>query len=83
MNVAERIKAIIKNNGKTISAMAVEMGIKQQQLSRTINNPRITLADLEKIADVLGCDVSDFFADEEGQKFVCPHCGRPLKINVE
>lgn len=84
MILAEKIKAVAKQHGKTISGMAAEMGVAQQHLSRTINNPRITLQDLEKIASLIGCNVNDFFA-EEGQPpiVVCPHCGKPIKINIE
>lgn len=84
MILAEKIKAVAKQHGKTISGMAAEMGIAQTHLSRTINNPRITLADLEKISLLIGCSVNDFFADEEERpQIVCPYCGRPIKINVE
>lgn len=81
-SLAEKIKSIANEHGKTISGMAGEMGVAQSHLSRTINNPRITLQDLEKIANVIGCNVSDFFSREENT-LICPHCGKPIKINVE
>jgi len=82
MILAEKIKAVAKQHGKTISGMAAEMGVAQQHLSRTINNPRITLQDLEKIASLIGCSLNDFFADAQPQ-IICPHCGKPIKINIE
>lgn len=57
------IKATIKAHHMTINEVAVKMGINRVSLSQTIsNNP--TYSTLSKIADVLGCDVMDFFKDE-------------------
>lgn len=79
-NIANRIKEKAKENGKTITSIAAELGVMQQALSRTINNPRITLEDLEKIAGAIGCSVSDFL--EDGQNtIVCPHCGKKIVFN--
>ena len=83
MVISERIKAIAKKHGKTVSSMAQEMGVAQQHLSRTINNPRITLQDMEKIAQHIGCDVADFFVQDDAPPFICPHCGKPIKITLE
>lgn len=47
----------------TINEVAEKMGINRVTLSQTIsNNP--TYSTLKKIADVVGCDVMDFFKDE-------------------
>ncbi len=79
------VKSIIKEKGFTIEQVAKEMGITRftftQNLSR---NP--TLKTLRRIADVLGCNIGDFFKDElESTKptFLCPHCGKPINIKVE
>lgn len=54
------IKAIIKMRGLTIGAVAKRMGISRVALSNHINgNPSISV--LERIAEAIGCDVSDFF----------------------
>lgn len=79
------VRTIIKEKGFTIEQVAKEMGITRftftQNLSR---NP--TMKTLQRIADVLGCKVGDFFKDEiEPTKpiFTCPHCGKPINIKVE
>jgi len=82
MKLAENIKRVAAEHGKTISSIAVEMGVAQSHVSRTINNTRITLQDLERISQAIGCEVQDFFVTDSA-KYVCPHCGRPLKINIE
>lgn len=79
------VKTIIKEKGFTIEQVAKEMGITRftftQNLSR---NP--TMRTLQRIADVLGCKVGDFFKDEiETSKptFVCPHCGKPITLHID
>ena len=79
MNIAERIKKIANTYGMGVGDIAKAMGVKQPQLSRTINNERINLKDLESIASVIGCSVSDFFCET----VICPHCGKPIKIKIE
>lgn len=85
MNLASNIKAVANKYGKTISSIAEEMGVAQSHLSRTINNERISLKDMESIAEKIGCQVSDFF--EVGQPssptLVCPKCGEVLRLKVE
>jgi hypothetical protein len=48
-------------------------------LSQSINkNP--TVETLQKIANVIGCSVGDFFADELQNTIVCPNCGAKLEL---
>ena len=65
------------------------------QAERLHNGTRVTLAQnlsrnptvgtLQKIADVIGCKVGDFFIDdmdikEDENTIICPHCGKKIKI---
>ena len=63
MNLANNIKSVARDHGMTITQLAEQMGVLQPQLSRTINSPRISLEDLCRLADAIGCSVQDFFAD--------------------
>lgn len=86
MNLANNIKSVARAHGVTITQLANELGVLQPQMSRTINNPRITAEDLQKIATVIGCSVGDFFRDEATSQhpvIVCPHCGKEMIIRVE
>lgn len=85
MNLANGIKTVARAHGITITQLANELGVLQPQMSRTINNPRITVEDLQKIATVIGCSVGDFFRDESAlqSKIICPHCGKPITIKTE
>ena len=57
------IKTLIKEHGLTINQVAEKLGINRVSLTNTINN-NPTYTTLRKIADVVGCDVMDFFRDE-------------------
>ena len=87
------IKKVIKDRGWTIERVAAEMptkkngveskGINRVTLMQTLsNNP--TIGTLQRIADIIGCKVGDFFADEYPvSRLVCPHCGKPLHIEIK
>ncbi len=79
------VKTIIKEKGWTIERVAAEMGITRVTLSQNLSrNP--TVNTLQRIADVIGCKVGDFFRDEievASSNNYCPHCGRPIIIKTE
>jgi transcriptional regulator with XRE-family HTH domain len=64
------VKSIVKEKGFTIEQVAKEMGITRFTFTQNLNrNP--TMRTLQRIADVLGCKVGDFFKDEiEPSEFV-------------
>lgn len=62
---ALKIKQLAKARGYTMVQIAKELGINPVSLSTAVNgNP--TVATLEKIANVLGVDVADFFEKDYG-----------------
>lgn len=79
------VKSIIKEKGFTIEQVAKEMGITRFTFTQNLGrNP--TMKTLQRIADVLGCKVGDFFKDEiEPTKptLTCPHCGKPINVKLE
>ncbi len=82
------IKTVIKARGYTIERIANEWESKNGKpitkgaLSQSINkNP--TVETLQRIANVIGCNVGDFFADELDNTIICPNCGTKLKITKE
>lgn len=73
------VKKVIKEKGFTIEQVANSMGITRVTLSQTLSrNP--TVDTLQRIANVVGCKVGDFFADELGNAITCPKCGTKFKI---
>ena len=79
------IKSVIKPHGYTIERIANEWeskngkSITRGALSQSINN-NPTIDTLQKIANVIGCKVGDFFADELDNAIRCPNCGAKLEL---
>ena len=79
------IKDVLKKYGITQIALAERLGINRVSLNATLNNPNIKLSTLDKIADAIGCDVTEFFSPAdtaEHNTITCPHCGAKLVINL-
>lgn len=58
------IKRVIKDKGYTIQDVADIIGVNRVTLTNTISgNP--TYKKIKQIADAIGCQVTDFFADED------------------
>ena len=77
------IKKVIKERGYTIEDVAKKMGISRVTLSQNMSrNP--TVGTLDRIANAINCNVSEFFADEKdvSNTIVCPHCGNPIKVTI-
>jgi regulatory protein len=79
-----RIKEVIKERGTTITELADKMGINRVNLSNMVNgNP--TVETLNKIADAIGCQVTELFEQpkKDNLSITCPHCGKDIEIKVE
>lgn len=77
------IRSIIKQKGYTIEQVADMMGISRVTLMQNISrNP--TISTLRRVADALGCKVSDFFQDELSEEdknsITCPKCGAKFTL---
>ena len=81
------VKTVIKQKGFTMEAVAKKMGITRVTLAQNLSrNP--TVGTLQKIADVIGCKVGDFFIDdmdikEDENTIICPHCRKKIKIDIK
>lgn len=58
------IKGKIKEKGFTMVAVAEQLGITRETLYANISG-NTTYRTMRKVAEVIGCKVSDFFEDEE------------------
>jgi len=76
------VKSIIKQKGFTMEQVAENLEITRVTLAQNLSrNP--TVNTLQKIADVIGCKVGDFFADEleeDKNTITCPKCGTKFKM---
>ena len=80
------IKETLKQRGLKQNDLAERLGINRVSLSRLLSDKNdMRLSTIKKIADAIGCDVSEFFAPEETEEhnvITCPHCGAKLVINL-
>ena len=80
------IKDILKQRGLTQNELAERLGINRVSLSRLLSDKNdMRISTIQKIADAIGCDVTEFFtpvATEEHNAITCPHCGEKLVINL-
>nr|DAQ14350.1 MAG TPA: Helix-turn-helix XRE-family like protein [Caudoviricetes sp.]DAY16054.1 MAG TPA: Helix-turn-helix XRE-family like protein [Caudoviricetes sp.] len=78
------IKKVIKERGYTIEDVAKKMGISRVTLSQNMSrNP--TVGTLERIANAINCNVSEFFTDEKDatNTIICPHCGEKIVLEAK
>lgn len=71
-----RIREVIKEKGMTTQEVADQMQISLSALNQSISgNPSIKV--LRRIAEVVGCQLGEFFSDEMEDKNTirCPKCG--------
>ncbi len=81
-----RIKEIMKERKMTTTSLAESMGKAPQYISNIINGGKgVSVNSLEEIAKHLGVPISSLFADSKSSNatFVCPHCGKELKIEIK
>ena len=80
------IKETLKQRGLKQNDLADRLGINRVSLSRLLSDKNdMRISTIKKIADAIGCDVTEFFtpADtEEHNDITCPHCGAKLVINL-
>lgn len=87
-----RIKDILNERNISLKEFAAELGISYTALYLQINRP--SYSTLEKWAAVLSIPMWQLFASPEevavstpqetgqGVRLVCPHCGKPLRIDL-
>lgn len=78
------IKKTIKDYGLEVREVAKRMEISPTGLSQHINgNPSVEV--LQRIADAIGCDVSELFERPKSDtaSLTCPHCGKSIEIGVK
>ena len=63
----------------TQKELAEKLGVSEVTLSRAANGST-SLPLLEKIAGVLGVEVSELFAAPKEGVIHCPHCGKLIKV---
>ena len=80
------IKEVLKQRGLKQNDLAERLKINRVSLSRLLSDKNdMRISTIKKIADAIGCDVTEFFAPAdtaEHNVITCPHCGEKLVINL-
>ena len=80
------IKETLKQRGLKQNDLADRLGINRVSLSRLLSDKNdMRISTIKKIADAIGCDVTDFFAPADTadhNTITCPNCGEKLVINL-
>lgn len=70
LTLKEKIKLIIKRKKLTMIGLSEAMGFSRQNLSQRLWRNSWTSRELERIADILGCDLEITFIDRQtGERF--------------
>ena len=86
--MALNIKKTIAKYGLTSKEVAARLNITEVAMSQHVNGkPSVSV--LERIAQAIGCDIVelfdplDLYVNESECGTVCPHCGKPIKMEVK
>lgn len=82
MDIRDNIKSQAKLHNITLDEVAKKLGINPVTLYRNIAG-NWTKKTLENIAGAIGCEVSDFFSNEDGVSITCPHCGKTIRLKID
>ena len=84
-----RLKEILEEKGLTSSAFSEMVGVHKVSISYIINGKQMpSVETLERFATALGVRFTELFVLEEESTpqpptFICPHCGKPLDVEVQ
>lgn len=74
----DQIKAVAKAHNISLKEIASKMQISEQALQYSLNR-NMTISTFERIADAIGISPAEFYG---GVSCNCPHCGKPININI-
>lgn len=83
-----RLKDLMKEKGMTSVRIAELVGMHKTNVSNIINGKQMpSVETLERFANALGVRFTELFVLEEESTpqtptFICPHCGKPLNIDI-
>lgn len=64
-DAARAIKSALAMRGETLTSYAAKQGLNRSSFSRSVNRSDISLSDLLRIADALGCQLKIEFSPRE------------------
>lgn len=89
MEARIRLKEIMKEQGISSAALAEMIDVSKVTISNLINNKTMpSIETLDKIAQKLNIPMWQLFVSkkeisERGNVSLCPHCGKPIEIDLK
>lgn len=81
------IKKTCKSHGVSLVSLAERLGVSRQTVHYYCEQgDRNPVSQLQRIADAIGCSVSDFFEEDTRSAprptntITCPYCGKLIKV---
>lgn len=68
METSKKIKVLMARNETTGTQLAEKLGMTQSNFSKKLSKGKFSVADLERIAEILGAKYEGFFILEDGRK---------------
>ena len=82
VDMENRIKEVIKEQGYTMKSFAEKLGMTRENLFRIVKDP--SSPTLEKLSEALNVPVWQLFASpDDVQVTRCPHCGKEIKVKLD
>lgn len=75
-----RVKEICKEKNMTLADLAEKMEISASALSQNLKKPSFDT--LVKLANALNVEVAELFTSSK-PTITCPHCGKPIHIEIK
>lgn len=91
VTIGQRIKEIMRVQGITAKSLSEKIDKSPQYVSNVLNgNQGATFEVLELFSNALGVELWQFFASREevlggsdSPSIKCPHCGKPLSVEIK
>lgn len=68
ISIRHKVLLACEKSGITLTRLAQEMGMSQSSLSKRLKVGKLTQEELEKIAELLGCEYHSYFEFSDGYK---------------
>lgn len=69
------IKTVLQRYGITYAELGRRMDIARSNVHKMANSDNITVKQLERVAEAIGCSIHDFFPGENTREAICSRCG--------
>lgn len=63
MSISEKIRLLLRRRKMTITELAARLHLSRQSVTKKLKDNHFTVAELQNIAAILGCEIEILFVD--------------------